>query len=240
MQSQVMERHLESAEKVIVAQKRKGCCQECLGCEAKTEFDLYRNDETDKFAKAEEDSTFCCRLCCAPNHAFKMSVLEQGTEAEILTVDRPFKCCATCCSCCCFQEMTMKSGGKDIGKIEEQCYCCVPRFRILDGSGEGVYKVHQPTCVGGMCVNCCSDGLCNCKVAFHVFPDNQTDTDNGADNVGMIMKKPKTFMSELFTDADVFEVDMPNGASSEQKGLLVGTAIFLNAIFFEGQNQVDE
>jgi len=111
-----VERHLDSVESVKVAQKRKGCFPECLGCEAKTEFDFYKGTETDKFAHAKEESSFCCRLCLAPNHSFKMTVAEEGTSEEILSVDRPFVCCGGL-SCCCFRSMDMTSGGKKIGNV---------------------------------------------------------------------------------------------------------------------------
>jgi len=234
-----MERHLGSVDKVKVAQKRKGCFQEWLGCEALTEFDFYKGSEKEKFAHAKEDSSFCCRLCCAPNHSFKMTVTEEGTKEEILSVDRPFVCCAVL-PCCCFRKMTMSSGGKEIGNVEEKCYCCVPRFEINDAEGKAIYQMHQPTCVGGMCVNCCAEGNpcfgrgC-CKAPFHVFPADMEDTDNGAEPSGKILKVMKSAAAEIFTDADVFEVDFPKDATTEQKGLVMGSAIFLNAIFFEAK-----
>ena len=114
-----VERHLGSVDKVKVAQQRKGCFQEWLGCEALTEFDFYKGTEKEKFAHAKEDSSFCCRLCCAPNHSFKMTVSEEGTKEEILSVDRPFVCCAVL-PCCCFRKMTMSSGGKEIGNVSHR------------------------------------------------------------------------------------------------------------------------
>ena len=118
-----VERHLDSVDKVKVAQKRKGCFQECLGCEASTEFDFYKGTEKEKFAHAKEDSSFCCRLCLAPNHAFKMTVAEEGTKEEIISVDRPFVCCGSC-SCCCFRSMDMTSGGKKIGNVRRLSIAC--------------------------------------------------------------------------------------------------------------------
>lgn len=237
MENEVMARHLDESEKVVVVQKRRRCLQECFGCEAQDYFDIYKNDEKEKFAMAKEKSGFCCRFWCAPNHEFTIGVKEEGTDAELMEFHSPFICCASCFSCCCFQTMTMKMGGKDIGKMTDQAYCCVPRFQIVDAEGKGVYKVHQPTCCGGCCVNCCYDGICNCKTAFQVFPHDQEDTDNGAKHAGEIMKMPRSLATELFTDANMFKITMPEGATSEQKGLLIGTSIFLNAAFFErGEN----
>ena len=56
-----------------IRQTKKGWCQELMGCQAKTEFKLFgRGDE--QVGHALEDSSCCCRLFCAPVHAFDMEV----------------------------------------------------------------------------------------------------------------------------------------------------------------------
>ena len=52
------------------------------------------------------------------------------------------------------------------------------------------------------------------------------------------MKKPKSFAVEVFTDSDAFEVKFPTAASSDEKAIVAGSALFLNAVFFEGDNGV--
>jgi hypothetical protein len=63
------------------------------------------------------------------------------------------------------------------------------------------------------------------------------DTDNGAEPSGKILKVMKSMSAEIFTEADVFEVDFPKDATTESKGLLMGSAIFINAVFFEAQGE---
>ena len=168
-----------------------------------------------------------------------MKVEELETENEILTVDRSCALPPCACKCCCFQEMSFHSGGQSLGKIEEQFSYCVPIFKIYDENGKAVYKLHQPTCVGGLCVNCCAAGNpCGsgcCKVPFNVYPKSQENTHGDAPYVGNILKVPKSLMTELFTDAEAFDVTFPDDATNAQKAMLIGSAIFLNAIFFEGQ-----
>lgn len=104
-------------------------------------------------------------------------------------------------------------------------------------NGQPVYKVHPPTCCCGMCVNCFAEGACSfccCIFPFHVFPANQQET--GADYAGKIVKVPKSLATEVFTDANAFDVEFPDKATPQQKGLLMGTALFLNANFFENAN----
>jgi Scramblase len=52
--------------------------------------------------------------------------------------------------------------------------------------------------------------------------------------LGLILKKPKSLATELFTDANAFEVDFPKDATPDQKGILIGLSIFINSVFYEG------
>ncbi|GMI42608.1 hypothetical protein TrCOL_g4586 [Triparma columacea] len=242
-----MERNLDVCDKMTIVQTRRGWCQELMGCQARTEFKYYNSSDV-HFASSLDDSSCLCRLCCAPSYPFKSTVVEEGTNEEILTMTRPFKCPVGAMKCCCYQELTItpppdasSSSPPPIGRIVEQCWFCVPRFLVLDGSGREVYKLHQPTCLGGLCVDCCAAGNpCGrgcCKVPFAVFDAGETGTDGRGSKErekGKILKKPRSLASELFTDADVFEVDMPKGATTEEKAMLIGATAFLNANFFEG------
>jgi len=219
-----------------IRQTRRGWCQEIMGCEAKTEFKVFIDGT--QVAHALEDAGCCCRCWCNPCHPFTMEVKELNTDAELLTVHRPCACCAGSCKCCCFQRASVTSGGQAMGSVKEQCYCCVPRFTLYDGKGNPIYKMHQPTCCCGCCVNPCTEGnpCCGvgcCKEPFHIYPADQKSTDGDAPYSGKIVKKAKSGATEVFTDADAFEVDFPSDATTDQKALLIGTSIFLNAIFFE-------
>lgn len=130
-----------------------------------------------------------------------------------------------------------------MGSIKEDCYYCVPSMTVSSHKDRPVYKVHPPTCCFGTFVNCCSEGACSyccCVFPFHIFPASLEDTDNGAEEIGKIVKRPKSFATEVFTDADAFDVEFPNEATPLQKGLLMGTALFLNANFFEGKKDDTE
>ena len=165
-----------------------------------------------------------------------MTVKENNTEAELLTVERPFAWPACACKCCCYQQATITSGGQELGNIKEGCYFCVPSFTVVDHKAEPLYVVHAPTCIGGMCVNCCAEGNpCGrgcCLQSFRVYPYAQKgQTDGDAPYIGkvgrskrahhkgttfiqrlthlmdvlcficQILKKPKSMMTEIFTDA---------------------------------------
>lgn len=61
-----MVRELAGMTDLLVKQSRRGWCQECLGCEAKTFFRVSALAEPSvvRFTLSEE-SSFCLRLCCA-------------------------------------------------------------------------------------------------------------------------------------------------------------------------------
>lgn len=245
MQSNTMERRLncfEESTSLTIAQKRKGLIKECLGCEQKTEFKWYdtTNGMNTKIGSSKERSGCCIRFLCAGNQAFKMDFETEDNE-KILSMERPLKCFLGPCKCCCYQEMSFYTDKNKIGSIHEKFFCCVPRFMIKDSNEVDLYKVHSPTCCGGCCVNCCAEGnpcggAC-CVVPFHIFPASQDNTDNGADHIGKIVKRPKSLAAELFTDADMWDIKFPDGANVVQKALLAGSTTLLNAIMDTNSEQ---
>uniref|UniRef100_A0A7S2P8Z3 Phospholipid scramblase n=1 Tax=Leptocylindrus danicus TaxID=163516 RepID=A0A7S2P8Z3_9STRA len=237
--SDALKSRVDGVKQMDIRQTRRGWLQECLGCEAKNEFKYYVDGT--QVASSLDDADFCCRCFCPALYPFETHVKEEGTGAEILAIDRPFKCAPGACKCCCYQEATMTSGGQDIGMVKEQYWYCLPTFLVMDANENPVYKVHPPSCCGGMCMNCFTEGnpCCGkgcCKVPFRVYPADQDDTDGDAPFVGKILKQPKSLATELFTDANSFLVDFPDSATAAQKGLLMGTTLFLNANYFEGDN----
>lgn len=217
-------------------QTRRGCFQELLGCEAKTEFKYFDSNDQE-IGYSLQESNCCERNFCSACYAFETKI-ENMTKEEMITVERPFRCAPGACKCCCYQEMTIKSGEQELGYVKETCYYCVPSFYVHNDKDDKIYLVHPPTCCGGMMVNCCTEGnpCCGrgcCKMPFWIMDPNQDEEVM----LGKILKKPKSLMTEVFTDAQAFDVHFPEGANAEQKALLVGSALFINALFFEDEDE---
>jgi hypothetical protein len=233
-----MKTHLSGCEMLEYRQVRRGCVQECLGCEALTEV-KYLIGGQQVFHSLEETDCLC-RMFCTPIHPFKMVVKELNTDSEIITVDRPLHCPLAPCKCCSYQEAIITSGGNDLGKIEEQCYYCIPTMKVFDHTGAEVYLVHPPTCLGGLCINCCAEGNpCGkgcCKESFRIYAPNENNDGGNSDApyLGVILKKPKSAMTEIVSDAIALDVKFPTSAASNHKGLLTGLAIFINSAIYQG------
>ena len=98
-----------------------------------------------------------------------------------------------------------------------------------------------------MCVNCCSQGCCNCRIPFFIYPPSGTEEQafisTGSGKVPGEEKEPHAqitkvwtnMTTELFTDADTFEVKCPDGADEADKARLISATLMLNQLFFEKQ-----
>lgn len=225
---------LQSCEKLEVRQGRRGWLQECLCCITKSDF-TYLDGEKE-IARSKEEFNFLCRCCFAPDHAFDMTVKEADSENELIEINRPYRMCLGTCKCCCKQEATIFSGEDDLGEIRETWWWFVPQFKVYDHNDDELYIIHPKTCVGGMCVDCFADGNpcphgC-CIIPCQVYAGNTPDT-NEAEPIGRLAKIPKETFCDTYNETNYYEIEFPEGSSAAQKGLLLGSSLLINAIYFE-------
>lgn len=223
---------------LFAKQTRRGCLQECFGCEAKTEFRVatMENPNQDIFYALEESS--CCIRTFCPiirNFDMKLSLGQQAGGPPILDMHRDLKCAPGPCKCCCYQQLDVSSAvsGQPLGNITEQFYCCVPRYHIVRPDGSVEYKLQQPTCCGGMCVDCSAEGWCNCRIPFYVFDPTAAST--VGEEKGRIVKVWKGLGTELLTDADNFEVEFPVDSDPASRARLLAAMFFINQLHFENK-----
>lgn len=223
---------------LFVKQTRRGCIQELMGCEAKTEFKVAtKANQQGDIMYALEESSFCIRLICKQNRPWIINLSAgPGTPggAPVSQHERPFRLPASGCKCCCHQEIYHRDpNGTPIGSTKEAFWFFVPKFETLRADGSKEYIVSPPTCVGGLCVDIFAEGLCNCRVPIYVYPGDATSLDKD-NKIGGMVKIWSGLGSELFTDADKFELDFPPGADPSAKARLLGTLFLMNQLFFEG------
>jgi hypothetical protein len=79
----------------------------------------------------------------------------------------------------------------------------------------------------------CKEGCCSCRIPFYIYiPGKQGDNDE----IGKIVKVWSGLGTELFTDADKFELLFPTDADPGNKATLLGMLFLLNTMFFERDN----
>lgn len=235
----VMKDTLQSCETIEIRQDRRGCLQECFCCLTKSDFRYLNGKKT--IAKSKEEFSFVCRCCFAPCHAFDMTITDSPNSSdepeEFLEVNRPFRCCPGTCKCCCQQEATVFSGDDHLGDIRESFWWCVPQFKVYDDNNEEIYVIRPPTCWNGMCIDCtgsdgnhpCPHGCC--MVPCDIYPSSDEDAD--VDRIGRMAKIPKETFRETFNETNYYKIEFPKEATTDRKGLLLGSSILINALYFE-------
>jgi hypothetical protein len=161
---------------LLIKQTRKGCLQELLGCEANTEFKIATHEQPNNdFFYATENTSCCIRFFCGASRPFEIT-MHYGQNAQgplVAKYERPFRCMLGNCKCCCFQTIiATNQNNKNLGAVTEGCWMCVPSFNVTRPDGAVQYKIHMPTCCGGMCVDVCAEGCCNCRIPFYIYDAN--------------------------------------------------------------------
>lgn len=225
----------ESCETMEIRHSRRGWLQEFFCCITKSDFKYLDGGKT-VVAKSKEDFVFVCRCCFAPCHPFDMTITDTSLNSDFLEVNRPSRCCMGNLKCCCKQEATIFSGDDHLGDIRESCWWFVPQFEVYDHNEEQVYAIRPPTCCNGMCMDCTPDGNHPCPHGCCMTPCDVYPIANGAegmDPVGRMAKIPKETFKEVFNEINYYKIDFPDEASTNQKGLLLGSSILINALYFE-------
>lgn len=241
VQPNQMARELAGRTELVIKQARKGCLQECCGCEATSMFRIFEpGHQAEPLFFVLEESSFLLRLCCASIRPWTTTLSlggERGGE-PIVTYDRPLRCNPGPMKCCCYQTVTATDvrTGTRLGSVRETLFCCVPRLALLDRSGATTHMIHQPTWCCGTCVVICSrDGGGCCKVPFYLYPVVGGAEQN--EPVGKIIKVWGGLKRELLTDADTFQLSAPHGSASEEIATLIGATLLINELFFETYNE---
>jgi len=225
---------MESCDSMEIRHYRRGWWQEFFCCQTKSKFEYKIGKKI--VARSKEDFSFPCRCLFGPCHPFDMTIYNAESEEDFLEINRPFRCCMGTGKCVCNQEATIFSGEEHMGDIQESCWWFVPEFRVFDPSEKGVYIVRPPTCCFDGCVNCCPGGEdpC-CPFGFCMIPCEVYAMENGFQGklVGKMAKIPKKTFKECYNEINYYKVDFPDNATTDQKGLLLGSSILINALYFE-------
>ncbi|CAJ0574658.1 unnamed protein product, partial [Mesorhabditis spiculigera] len=214
----------------LVIQQKKSLLEAVTSWEVTNKYAIY-NAAAQQVYWAYEESGCCMRQCCANARGFTLHIVD-NYQKEVLTIRRPFKCCAcgNCCACClpCQSEITVESPpGNVIGIVREQFGCCSFQLSVLnaDESHEDL-KISGPNmCSFNWCCNCCSD-----KVFEILAPATNQP-------IGTIRKKWTGAVKEIFTDADNFVAEFPLDLEVKVKATLLAATFLVDFLAFENNEQ---
>jgi len=143
--SATLEQILANKKGLLVKQTPRGCCQECMGCEAKSEYKISNMDyqymisggflEEGTYGMRDElyaleSSSFCMRCCWRDGRAMTVE-LSQGAEeggAKLMSYDKP-------CGCPLNMSIFIPTGD-DIAEVSCPCCCFLPELAAVDTAGK--------------------------------------------------------------------------------------------------------
>lgn len=249
-------------ESLLVKQTMRGCLQECLGCEAKSEFKISAMDWSyldGNWLKegaqslpdemyALEQSSFFMRCCWRDGRPFVMRVSQGGVPGGAPIVEYRKPCSFPIafqvgedskCPCCCFLPSltTYTPDNRELGKSQFLCSLCVPKLSYSEGN-KAVYLLRPETCCCGICVvfNCNKRG---CQVPFYFWDPasgEKVKSKTGGEDP-QILKVWAGMKKECLSTADTFAVHFPPGISAERKAGLLGLTFLLDFTVFERQQE---
>jgi len=163
--------------------------------------------------------------------------LFDAQDNHVYTIHNPTCCCGGCCVNCCAE-------GNPCGKG-----CCKVPFWIFPADQvftlsfiywssfnphdpiRNVTHLAQRVSLTKRSILLLSRFCC----LLNLLCVSTTQNGKDATYVGKILKKKKSMMTEIFTDANAFAVDFPDNVTIDQKAALIGTTIFFNSLFFENE-----
>lgn len=251
---------------LLVKQTMRGCLQECLGCEAKSEFKISGMDwqyldggwlkegatSLPDEMYAIEQSSFLVRCCWRDGRPFNMKVSEGAGPGGPPLVEYRKPCgMPLYCDlkdvrvpcCCCLPEVTaFTPDGRELNNSKYLCFesICVPHFAYSEG-GKRVYTLRPPTCCCGMCIEC-TCGKNGCQVPFFFY--DPASGDKIVSKTGsldpQIRKVWAGMKKECCSTADTFVVFFPPDISPERKAGILGLTFLLDFTVFERQQESSE
>ena len=198
--------------------------------EAFTGFDtknkyVLRNGIGHQFLYAGEESDTCERICCGPQRAFTIHLID-STHQEVLRISREFKCCAGCfwfagsCDCCAHEITVEAPPGNVIGYVKQKGSCWGVACEIQDAERNCILEIKGPCLVfDGPC--------CPADTDFMVVSPGQEVP------IGKISKHYAGFVQEMFTNADHFGIYFPLDLSVKAKAVLIAATFLMDFMFFQ-------
>merc|ERR1719502_2176460 len=141
---------MNGCESILVKQTARGCLQECLGCDAKSEYQISQHDwsmqEKNGFLRdgarnqkdilyTLEQSGFFMRCCCKDGRAMEMPVTSWGSGEKgsggptVMTLKKDLGFPVVC------SVVVPVDQEGNTTKVDIPCCCLLPAFKAHDANG---------------------------------------------------------------------------------------------------------
>ncbi len=246
---------LATLDKVYIQQKpnigeaiaqQLGCC--CV--EQRNTYYVVHPESFQMVLEIKEDSDPFQRCCCKPGHAVDLEVTDLRTGQRAMTAKKPCKCLG-CCACCDICRAEMIAYGPD-GEVFSQSkvplmggWGFTPTIEVMDRDAEVHSVIKGPTFFTGGCIESCKNFQFRMETKEgketkgHIvklrpgkMEEIRASKQMGRD-VAQIGAQMGAQITQMFTDADTFEVNFPEGLTNELKMGLIADAILIDYMFYE-------
>lgn len=195
----------------------------------------------------ENKSYFSCQFGETP-----VTLSEADAKSNVVVTHEKGQTCGIGCfvlPCVCntfglpYLETKDGSTGATLGVTQYVCdiNCFVPKYDILDASGNRIYHLRPNTCIAGLCPECRCDGekgKC-CRIPFIIRdPSTLKPIPSGATLDGkpvdaMVDTLWAGWKNECCSQRNAYHVTFPKDISPEQKAILMGSTILVDVTVFE-------
>ena len=163
-----------------------------------------------------------CAVCCtvaARPFTMDLTPLQGGSSVYLERPCRlPFLCI---CRPEVFVHLKSHSGSRPLGRIKYPCYVC-PLFGIRFD----IYEHGRPE------RSYTADGCCLMPLSCRCLNFSLAIKNNSGQRVGTIKRSFGDLVSELCCNGEQYKVIFPDGATDDQRALLIGLAMMFDQMFY--------
>jgi len=191
--------------------------------------------------------------CTCQTEEYPTELSENERRSNIVATHEKTSTCGYCfnfgditfpiCNCCPLPHLDTKTNdGQLIGRTIYICdyYLCVPKFDVLDASGNKKFHIRPDVCCMGCCVQCRCDAGKKCLRVPFVVRHPQTLVALKSKKIGTeeeINAKIDSlwtgWKNECCSMKDAYHLVYPQNLSPEEKLLLTGSGLLLDLTIFE-------
>lgn len=205
----------------------------CLKCSSRNEYRLTEPESSERTIFIAVETSSCChRLFCCRQRPYQIDIVsgDLSTGAPVISMKRQWKCCFFPLKPCYRESVTItNSTGKKLGTVQEGLWCCVPEFFILRANEYKLFRIHQPTCCGGVCVNCCRDG-CSTISPYYIYDPTESKVEGKL--VPEVLRTSNVYSVDG-TGGRVAEIQFPPNADASEKAVVLAAYFLINVMFLD-------